>query len=64
MLTNEKNILQLFNIQHNLVHINDSKIYLEQIINDYENLTNYELELNSIAEQFTNIEEILSINFD
>jgi len=34
---------------------------LEQIINDYENLANYELELNSIAEQFTSIEEILPI---
>ncbi len=48
MMTNEK--IYITTLQHNLVHINDSKIYLEQIINDYENLSNYELELNSIAE--------------
>lgn len=59
MMTNEK--IYITTLQHNLVHINDSKIYLEQIINDYENLANYELELNSIAEQFTSIEEILPI---
>lgn len=59
MMTNEK--IYITTLQHNLVHINDSKIYLEQIINDYENLVNYELELNSIAEQFTSIEEILPI---
>ncbi len=59
MMTNEK--IYITTLQHNLVHINDSKIYLEQIINDYENLSNYELELNSIAEQFTSIEEILPI---
>ncbi|MBE6059365.1 MAG: hypothetical protein E7215_04230 [Clostridium sulfidigenes] len=51
MMINEK--IYITTLQHNLVHINDSKIYLEQIINDYENLSNYELELNSIAEQFT-----------
>ncbi len=59
MMINEK--IYITTLQHNLVHINDSKIYLEQIINDYENLANYELELNSIAEQFTSIEEILPI---
>jgi len=59
MMTNEK--IYITTLQHNLVHINDSKIYLEQIINDYENLVNYELELNSIAEQFTSLEEILPI---
>ncbi len=59
MMINEK--IYITTLQHNLVHINDSKIYLEQIINDYENLSNYELELNSIAEQFTSIEEILPI---
>ncbi len=58
-MTNEK--IYITTLQHNLVHINDSKIYLEQIINDYENVANYELELNSIAEQFTSIEEILPI---
>lgn len=59
MMTNEK--IYITTLQHNLVHINDSKIYLKQIIKDYENLANYELELNSIAEQFTSIEEILPI---
>ncbi len=32
MMTNEKIYITTF--QHNLVHINDSKIYLEQIIYD------------------------------
>ncbi len=32
MMTNEKIYITM--LQHNLVHINDSKIYLEQIIND------------------------------
>lgn len=35
MMTNEK--IYSTTLQHNLVHINDSKIYLEQIINDYNN---------------------------
>ncbi len=35
MAINEK--IYITTLQHNLVHINDSKIYLEQIINDYNN---------------------------
>lgn len=32
-------------LQNNLVSINDCIIYLGQIIDDYENLVNYELKL-------------------
>lgn len=48
-------------LQNNLVSINDCVICLDQIINDYENLVNYELKLNSIAEQITDTGKIFLI---
>lgn len=48
-------------LQNNLVHINDSRVYLEQIIGDYENINDYELKLNSIAENIACIGDIFPI---
>ena len=48
-------------LQNNLVSINDCVIYLDQIINDYDNLVDYELKLNSIAEKITDIGRIFPI---
>lgn len=60
-LYNEK--IYITALEKNLVHINDSLVYLEQIINDYNNLTDYELKLNSIAENINSMGDILPVVF-
>lgn len=48
-------------LQYNFVHINDAKVYLNQIIDDYDEIEQYDLSLFQIAEKFSSVFETIQI---